>query len=427
MAEDFPNRPAIVQRQTEQLRALLAAILPANRFYAAKLPGDLRPPSLRLEEFIERVPFTTKQELVADQRAHPPYGTNLTFPPGRYTRCHQTSGTSEVPLRWLDTEESWDWMVANWTQVLRAAGVGPTDRIFFAFSFGPFIGFWLAFEAGVRLGCLCLPGGGLSSVARLRAILEHQATVLCCTPTYALRLAETAAKEEISLHGSRVKAMLLAGEPGGSVPATRARIEALWPGARVWDHHGMTEVGPVTFECPARPGVLHVMENAYIAEVLAPFVAAPAQSGQPGELVLTTLGRTGSPLLRYRTGDLVRPRSHAVCECGRSELALEGGILGRIDDMTVVRGVNVYPSAVEEIIRSCGGVAEFRVRISTVRSLPEIEIQVEPEGACPDTAGLADRLTKAFASALALRVPVVLVPPGTLPRFEMKTKRWLKE
>jgi len=426
MAGDFPKRLARSQRQWVLLRELFAAILPANRFYAARLQPEMLSRLTGIQEFCEQVPFTTKAELAADQKAHPPYGTNLTYPLERYTRCHQTSGTAGAPLRWLDTPESWNWMLANWTQVFGAAGVTRADRVFFAFSFGPFIGFWLAFEAAARLGCLCLPGGGLSSAARARAIIDHGATVLCCTPTYAIRLAEAAAADGIDLAASRVRVVLVAGEPGGSIPATRSRIEALWPGARVRDHHGMTEVGPVTFECPARPAVLHVMEEAYLAEVIDPASGQAAPPAAVGELVLTTLGRAGSPLFRYRTGDLVKLAPGAVCACGRSELALEGGILGRTDDMVAVRGVNVYPSAIEEIIRHCGGVAEYQVRLGTARAMAELSLQIEPAPDCPDAPGLARKLERSFYSALALRVPVTFVPAGSLPRFEMKATRWVR-
>jgi phenylacetate-CoA ligase len=272
--------------------------------------------------------------------------------------------------------------------------------------------------------CFCLPSGGLSSAARLRLILEHGATVLCCTPTYAIRLAEVAAQEKIDLGTSQVRLIIVAGEQGGSIPATRACIEGLWPGARVFDHHGMTEVGPVSFECPAQPGVLHVMENAYIAEVLEPATAKPVEAGQTGELVLTTLGRTGSPLLRYRTGDLVKRAFDTVCVCGRSDLALEGGILSRTDEMVVVRGVNVYPSAVEEIIRACGGVTEYQARVSTAAALTELAIQIEPADGCADAAALARKIEDALTASLALRVPVSIASAGTLPRFDVKAKRW---
>ena len=199
-----------------RLHELLAAILPRNTFYASKLRGAT-PDSL-----LASLPFTLKQDLIEDQQAHPPYGSNLTYSLDRYTRFCQTSATTTgTPMRWLDTPESWDWMIANWTRVYQAAGVGAGDRIFFAFSFGPFLGFWVGFEAAARVGCLAIPGGGMRSAARLRTIVETSATVLCCTPTYAIRLAEVAAEENIDLSGAKVRTLIVAGEPGGSVPATR--------------------------------------------------------------------------------------------------------------------------------------------------------------------------------------------------------------
>ncbi|MEQ2007399.1 MAG: AMP-binding protein [Limisphaerales bacterium] len=416
--------------QLAQLRVLLAA-LRTNPFYTRKLAGTgLLDGAASLAEFSARCPFTTKAELVADQQAQPPYGSNLTFPLERYTRCHQTSGSTGSPLRWLDTPESWTWMLDNWETVHRKAGTTAADRIFFAFSFGPFLGFWTAFESAQRLGCLVFAGGGMTSVARLQAMLDLRATILCCTPTYAIHLAEVAAKEGIDLRRSQVKTLSVAGEPGGSIPATRARLEELWPGARVYDHHGMTEVGPVSYECPTRSGVLHVIERAFIAEVVDPATGQPVGERRRGELILTNLGRTGSPLLRYRTGDLVQLSTLnsqlSPCPCGSTDLALEGGILGRVDDMVVVRGVNVYPSAIEEIIRRVGGVAEYQVRVSQRRALAELTVTVEP-AADGSGLGVERRLAAAFESSLALRVPVELATPGSLPRFESKARRWTRE
>jgi phenylacetate-CoA ligase len=426
--EVFPRRQVIVQRQFDRLRDLLRAISRDNKFYSAKYEAAGAPSKVaRLHDFYERFPFTTKEELVIDQAANPPYGTNLTFPLERYTRCHQTSGTSGAPLRWLDTPESWDGMIEQWANVLRVSGIAPADNLFFAFSFGPFLGFWLAFEAGLRLGCRCLPGGGMSSAARARAVIDLGATVLCCTPTYSIHLAEVAGKEKIDLSLSQVKTILVAGEPGGSIPAVREHIASLWPGSRVVDHHGMTEVGPVSFECPARPGVLHVMESAFLPEVVDPATGAQVRTGDSGELVLTTLNRTGSPLLRYRTGDLVKASLDEICPCGRSELALEGGILGRVDDMVVVRGVNVFPGAVDQIIRSQAGVAEYEVKVSRAQALSELSVRVEPRPGSENPGALAHQLEIAFESALTLRVPVTTVPAGTLPRFEMKAQRWIRE
>ena len=222
---------------------------------------------------------------------------------------------------------------------------------------------------------------------------------------------------------SPVKTIVVAGEPGGSIPATRRRLEEAWPGATVFDHHGMTEVGPVTYQCPAQPGILHVLEQAYLPEIIDPDTGEPVENGATGELILTTLGRHGSPLLRYRTGDLVKAISDQPCACGRHDLGLDGGILGRADDMVVVRGVNVYPSAVEEIVRSVEGVAEYRVDINQADTLNEMSVEVEPEAA--DDENLAKRLAIAFQENLSLRVPIRLAEPNSLPRFELKAKRWI--
>jgi phenylacetate-CoA ligase len=402
--------------QLEKLRGLLRA-LGTNPFYRGRAPGHVD----SLAEFFERVPFTFKRELIDDQMAHPPFGSNLTFPIERYTRFSQTNGTTGQPLRWLDTPESWDWMVGNWTRVFEAAGVGAGDRIFFAFSFGPFLGFWVAFEAATRVGCLAIPGGGMRSDARLHAILDNRATVLCCTPTYAIRLGESAMEDGIDLSASAIRTIIVAGEPGGSIRATEARIRELWRGATVVDHHGMTEVGPVSYGCPTRSRVLHVIESSYLAEVIDPLTG---RASDYGELVLTNLGRVGSPLIRYRTGDIVERSKQERCECGSFDLALEGGILARTDDMVVVRGVNLYPSAIEDVLRGCDGVAEYRVEIRTERALSELQVQVEASN--DGDAGLAHRLESALRNAFALRIPVMVMERGTLPRFEMKAQRWIR-
>lgn len=414
------TRAEIEARQLESLRDLLGRV-PKGSFYGPKFAGLSAPATFG--EF-SKFPFTTKGELAADQRAHPPFGTVLLEPVEKYTRFHQTSGTTAAPIRWLDTPEAWSAIVECWAEVFRVAEVGAADRVFFAFSFGPFLGFWMAFDAAQKLGCMCIAAGGTSSAARVRMLIDTQATVLCCTPTYAARLAEAAREEGIDLKASRVRRIMVAGEAGGSIPNVRAKLEQLWPGARVFDHHGMTEVGPVTYECPAKACRLHVMEHSFIAEILEPGGTTAVKSGEPGELVLTTLARKSSPLFRYRTGDLVRAAAGEVCECGRIELALEGGILGRADDMAVVRGVNVFPSAVEEIMARFAEVAEYRVSLKTANSLTEMEIEVEArEGAAGNLAGT---LQRAIQTAFNLRVPVTMVAANSLPRSEMKSKRWVR-
>ena len=277
------------------------------------------------------------------------------------------------------------------------------------------------------IGALCVPGGGLSSAGRLRAILENQITVLCCTPTYALRLAEVAREEGINLASIKVRRIIVAGEPGGSIPSVRVRIESAWPGARVFDHHGMTEVGPVTYECPASPGLLHIIETAYLPEVIDPKTLRAAEPGKPGELVLTTLARGDSPLVRYRTGDLVKRKANdGPCACGRNEAALEGGILGRTDDMLIVRGINIFPGAIDAVISEVPEVAEFQIRVSRGQSLTELEVRME---VAVDSGSMAEAVARQVEArlhaAFNLRIPVRLAPPGSLPRFEMKARRWV--
>jgi phenylacetate-CoA ligase len=436
------ERRSLSALQAAKLRALLGAVLESNAFYRQKLEDagfdrGLLESEAPLERLLPALPFTRKAELERDQAEHPPYGTNLTFPLSSYNRLHQTSGTSGgAPLRWLDTAESWSWFLGCWEQVYAAARVEARDRLFFPFSFGPFLGFWGAFEAAFRRGSFCLAGGGMTTEARLRAILEHRITVIACTPTYALRLAEAAAAEGIDIRGSAVRALLVAGEPGGSIEATRRRIESAW-GARSYDHSGMTEIGAYAFECHEAPGGLHLIEEEFIGEVLEPSSENPAAGGKTGELVLTNLGRTGSPLLRYRTGDLVRA-GDGPCACGRAGLRFEGGILGRLDDMLFIRGNNVYPSAVEAVIRRFPEVAEYRVRVLQSGPMSDLQVEIEPfppapagvagsvEGAGQGDADLARRVARALQDALLFRVEVQTVAPGALPRFDMKACRFLR-
>ena len=397
-------------QHASKLRALLREIIPANRFQSVRIAaaGEIA----SIAEFSARVPLTTKAELSADHAVHPPYGTNLTFPLQRYTRFCQTSGTTAQPLAILDTPESWEWMLGNWARIYREAGVRPGDCIYFAFSFGPFLGFWTAFEAAAKMGCRCIPGGGLSSTARIRAIVQHRANVLLCTPTYALHLADTARREQLPLGESAVRKIIVAGEPGGSVATVRARISAAWPDAEVLDHYGMTETGPVAYQRTGEPGVLHVIEESYFAEIIDPKTTRPAPGGTIGELVLTPLGRAASPLLRYRTGDLVRRGPGPG-------FSLMGGIVGRTDDMVVIRGVNIFPSAVEAVVQGVPSVIEYRARVTTSGEMTELAIDIES-----DDATAARRLENALGEAFALRIPVTRVPDGSLPRFEFKARRW---
>jgi phenylacetate-CoA ligase len=418
------DRTTIEARQLERLRGTLAAISPANRFYHQKFAGaDLN--KIDSLDHFRRLPFTIKGELVHDQRQNPPFGSNLTFAPERYIRIHQTSGTSGKPMYWLDTEESWNWWAECWKLVLQAAGVCPSDRIFFAFSFGPFIGFWAGWEGARKLGALTISGGAQSTAQRLKSIVDYGATVLVCTPTYALHMASEAKKAGMDLaKESAIKITIHAGEPGASIPSTKKLIEESW-GAKCYDHAGATEVGAFGFECQNQPGGIHVNEDEFIAEVIDPSTGQPIGPGAEGELVITNLGRIGSPVIRYRTRDLVRPR-FGPCPCGRPFIFLDGGVLGRADDMTIVRGVNVFPSAVENLLREFPDIEEFRVEISAQSAMQQMKIILEPR---PDTSalhGLAEEVGQRVRERIGLRAQVETVTPGSLPRFELKAKRFFK-
>jgi phenylacetate-CoA ligase len=393
--------------QLAKLQDGIRDVLRTNAFWRARLSdvkgwGDF-----------ERLPLTTKGDLLADQAAHPPYGTNLTYPLNHYIRLHQTSGsTGAHPLRWLDTAESWDWWTRIWSDhVYRAAGVTAADRLFFAFSFGPFIGFWTAFGGAEQLGALAISGGAMTTEQRIRSLIDFQATVLLSTPTYALRLADVARELGFDLTTSDIRVTIHAGEPGASIPATRAAIEAAYS-AVCFDHTGMTELGPTGHSCPQRDGI-HVVESEFIFEVLD-------EAGRPateGELVATNLGRWGMPLFRYRTGDRVIV-SHDPCSCGNAFMKLEGGIRGRVDDMFTVRGVNLYPSQVEDIVRRHTHVTEFLIEHRRVRQMDEVTLVVEIEGPAS-----TERLEADLRQALGVRLVCRVVPAGTLPKSELKSKR----
>ncbi len=416
-------REDLVTYQWQRFAPMLARIAEGNPFYRRKwdAAGVTVPRGAEDWDAFRRLPFTTKTELVEDQHASPPFGTNLTYPLDRYVRLHQTSGTTGRPMRWLDTAESWEWWLRCWTFVYRAAGVGAGDRIFFAFSFGPFIGFWAGFDAARRIGALAIPGGGQDTQLRIRALIEACATVLISTPSYALRLAEVARAEGIETASLGVRTTIHAGEPGASIASTKRRIEAAW-GARCIDHTGLTEVGATGFTCSA--GALHLNESEFVAEVRDPAAATIRPSGE-GELVLTNLGRDGSPVIRYRTGDRVRLLD-TPCACGRTFARLDGGVLGRVDDMLVVRGMNVFPSAIEDVVRRFDCVDEFRVEVRRRAEMAELRVLVEIDEATWDAAAIAatiDELREALRIACGIRIDAAAVGAGSLPRFQLKAKR----
>lgn len=416
-ASELVPRAELEALQLAKLRALLTELWASNAFYRGRFEraGVHNPAAVQSLADLWLLPFTTKSDLVDDQAAHPPFGTDLTYPLARYIKQHQTSGTTGKPLRWLDTEDSWQWWTRCWAAVYHAAGVVPGDRIFLAFGFGPFIGFWGAYEGARAIGTLAIPGGGLTSEQRLQAILDNQVTVLVCTPTYALHLAEVARQNHIDIVASAVCITIHAGEPGASIPSTRQRIEEAW-GAECFDHTGATEVGATGFSCRARSGV-HLNESEFIFEVVDLRTGQPAEEG---ELVVTNLGRAGMPVIRYRLGDRVR-LDRSACACGRTFVRLAGGIIGRTDDMVTVRGINIFPSAIEAIVRELPAIGEYRAEVLRVGALDELRLTIESAG---DAGVVAHELEQLLRDRLSLRAAVQIAAPGTLPRFELKARRF---
>jgi len=419
--ETMPPK-AIEALQIEKLRSMFKKIYRHNRFYTEKFDSaGIDHETIQNVNDMAKIPLTNKEELIKAQQYNPPFGSNATFPESAYSRFHQTSGTTGKPLRVLDTPESWEWWGRCWGFVLTGAGLTENDRLFVPFSFGPFIGFWAALEGARIINTMMIPGGGRDSLERLHLMKELGVTAICCTPTYALRLAEVAQEAEFDLNEIPLRISILSGEPGANVPATKTRVESVW-NFKSYDHAGASEVGAHSFECEIQPNGTHVNESEFIVEVLNPDTLEPVSEGEQGELIITNLGRIGFPVIRYRTGDLVR-LNHEPCKCGRTFPRFEGGVLGRVDDMVVVRGINVFPSAIENLIRRSDEVEEFRITVSTVKQMGHLSIELDlkkyadPENAKKD-------VYQQIRNELSLSSEIKVVPHGSLPRFEMKARRF---
>jgi phenylacetate-CoA ligase len=395
----------------ERLSELLELVFERNPFQRRRVEALALDRSPALAD----LPPLAKRDLIADQAEHPPFGTNLTFPLERYTHVWQTSGTTGRPLRVLDTADDWHWWRRLFAHTLTVAGVEASDRVGLAFSCGPHVQFWASQEGLQELGAMAVPLGGMTSVQRVQTLAEIEATAVWCTPTYALRLHEVAVHERLDSAFDSIRLVLCTGEPGASLPGVRARIEEAF-GARCIDHAGLTETGPFGYPCAEGHG-LHVLENEFVCEIVDEQLNAAAP-GARGELLLTPLKRTGFPVLRYRTGDVV-VNTQERCPAGHEDRWLPGGIVGRTDDMAIIRGMNVYPSAVEEAVRRESGSGEFRITFYTEPSgMDEIKLEVElREG------GAARRLQETMRQQLGLRVRVVPVAPGMLPRPNGKSRR----
>lgn len=415
--------------QLQRLQHLVARAYHRSPFHRRLYEqAGVTPDRIRSLDDIRRLPFMTREDWMANQADKPLFGDLIARPRQDAIRYHLTSGTSgRQPLRVLDSRKDWSWIAEMWCYGFWGFGIRPEDTVFFAFSYGSFIGFWGAHYCCEKIGCLTLASGNMTTEQRVRQIVELGATVVCATPTYALRMGQTAEKMGIDLRrDGKVRRVVVSGEPAGSIPAVKKMIEEMW-GGKCGDTAGMTEIGTIMiFECDHQPGGPHIIEDHFIEEVLDPDTGEPVGYGERGERVVTSFGRGFIPLVRYRTKDLVCKVEHTRCGCGRTGDIYEGGILGRVDDMKLIRGTNVYPRAVEAIVREYPEVEEFQIVITREEGVrDEITVKIELK---PDQQGAFAQLGGRLAEDLAdhhegLRFNVVQAAVGELPRFELKAKR----
>ena len=387
-------------------------------------PGDIR----TLED-IRKVPFTVKEELRESQARFPPWGDFMCVPPEEGVRVFQTTGTTGIPVKVLLNKK--DWTVHFYDQFMHfmhGYGIKTTDILFVPFGYGLYIAWW-GFQAALeQAGVMIVPGGAQSSRDRVKNMLDWDATVVCGTPTYLLYLGETARKMGVSLPESKIRIVVAAGEPGANVPATKAAIEELY-GARCYDDIGSSEISNFGFECVAQQGT-HVIESMFYAECLDPDTLEPVGPGEVGELVLSNLCTESMPLLRYRMKDLVRFKRDR-CDCGRTFLRLEGGILGRSDDMFQFAGVNIFPSGIENLIRQVKEFSsEYQIVVPRQGSGKRMKIRVEPASdrvSGPEMERAVSRFIEAFKYRITVTPDVEVAEVGELPRFELKAKRLIRE
>ncbi len=421
------RREDLDRLRVQKLKRLATFAMEKSPFHRRKFEAaGFLPGQIKTLDDIRRIPVMTRSEWMDCQAKKPLFGDLVTAPREQAIRYHLTSGTSgRQPLRVLDGMKDWEWITEMWCYGFWGFGVRPKDTVFFAFSYGSFIGFWGAHYCCEKIGALVIPSGNMTTENRVRQIVEMGATTVCATPTYALRMAQVAREMGLDLPGSAVDKLIVSGEPAGSIPAVKRMLEEQW-GAKCGDTAGMTEIGTIMiFECASQPGGTHIIEDHFIEEVVDPETLAPKGYGEQGERIVTSFGRGFIPLIRYRTGDLVKKVPHTTCSCGRTGDLYEGGILGRSDDMKLIRGTNVYPRAVESIVRERPEIDEFQIvlwRKDDVQD--EITVRIELR---PDATG-ADATVRDLAADLArnhegLRFNVELAAAGTLPRFELKAKR----
>ena len=422
-------REELEKRQLENFRKQMKYVMEKSPFYRNKFTAaGVEAEDIKTMDDVRRVPFTTKQELLKSQEEYPIFGNFPCITRDQTTRVFQTSGTTGKPLKIPFSKKDWfKTFYEQFSYYLCGYGITKKDTVFFPFTYGTFIAWWGIQNVMEQHGVTIVPGGGQTSDARVKSILEWEATIVCGTPTYIIYLGELAKKLDIDLPGSKVRIVITAGEPGAQVAATKRLIERLY-GAKTYDDIGSTEITNFGFECVAQKGT-HMNEYMFLPESLHTETGKPTAEGEVGELVLSNLFCESAPLLRYMTKDLVRFK-YGTCDCGRTFLRMDGGVLGRADDMFTFGGVNIFPSAVENFIRGIPTFSnEYQLVVPKQGSGKRMTIRVEP--ASPNvTEEQAKNAVKQLRDSIGYNIKITadidLVAPGTLPRFEGKAKRVIR-
>ena len=389
--------------------------------------AGLKPEDIRSMEDVNRVPKVEKSMMRTIQRKDPfPYGDALCVPLDEVTEFRQTSGTTGNPIYQPDTWRDWEWWSECWSTLLWAQGYRPNDRVFIPFGYNIFVAFWAGHYACEKIGCETVPGGVLDTKARILKIEELKPTAMMATPTYVLGMADTARdKMGIDPAALGIKRITCAGEPGALIPATKKRMEESW-NAKVFDHAGATEIGAWGFECEAQPGALHINEAMFLTQVedieTGQLVTKP---GRRGKLVITALDRIAQPCIRFDSKDIVEV-SDRQCECGRTYRLVKGGVIGRSDDITKVKGVLLAPSAIEDVVRSIEGFSdEYEVVVEKKGDVDHISLKVElTEEAASMAAELKAKLQTELRLKTNLGYEIHVHPYGSLPRYEVKARRF---
>ncbi len=380
-------------------------------------PGDFK----KLSD-LRKLPFTNKKIERDRQIAHPILGDLTAVPERDVVFVSASSGSTGVPTLSPFTKQDFDEFQDAQSRLFWAAGVRPHDRYVHALNFTLFVGGPDVIGAQ-NLGALCLWAGSIPSDRLLHILKEFKPTVTWTTPSYAWYLGETARNSGIDpAKDLAIRRIIVAGEPGGSIPATRKAIEELW-NAELYDFYGISDIfGACAGMCPQKDG-LHLLEDHIYLEVLDIKTGEPVKDGSPGEMVLTTQRKKARPLIRFRTGDIITA-DRSPCACGRTHVRIK--VIGRIDDMFIVSGVNVFPSDIEFIVRGIQGLTgEYRIRIYTEDRLTKFDIEVErTPGTSITDESLAQEVLQKVKVRLGVRPKEVkILNSGEIPRATHKAKR----